>query len=86
MPCPKYRDYTLKDLRLEVRITDNASLFTAELYAIKLDLLRFQQVREQNTFVICSDSLSALQSLQNGLLHNPLVAEVLYVYNAIRGR
>ena len=61
-------------------------MFTAELYAIKLALLRLQQVREQNTFVICSDSLSALKSLQNGLLHNPLVAEVLYVYNAIRGR
>ena len=29
--------------------------------------------------------LSALKSLQNGLLHNPLVAEVLYVYNATRG-
>ena len=55
-------------------------------YAIKLALLRLQQVREQNTFVICSDSLSALKSLQNGLLHNPLLAEVLYVYNAIRGR
>ena len=27
-----------------------------------------------------------LQYLQNGLLHNPLVAEVLYVYNAVRGR
>ena len=61
-------------------------MFTAELYAIKLALLRLQQVREQNTFVICSDSLSALKSLQNGLLHNPLVAEVLHVYNAIRGR
>ena len=61
-------------------------MFTAELYAIKLALLRLQQVREQNTFVICSDSLSALKSLQNGLLHNPLVAEVLYMYNAIRGR
>ena len=43
-------------------------------------------MREQNTFVLCSDSLSALKSLQNGLPHNPLVAEVLYVYNTIRGR
>ena len=64
----------------------NASVFTAELYAIKLASLRLQQVQEQNTFVICSDSLSALKSLQNGLLHNPLVAEVLYVYNATHGR
>ena len=49
-------------------------------------LLRLQHVREQNTFVTCSNSLSALQSLQNGILHNPLVAEVLHTYNAIRGR
>ena len=64
-------------------------MFTAELYAIKLAWLRLQQEREQNTFVICSDSLSALQSLQsnqNGILHNPLVAEFLHTYNAIRGR
>ena len=62
-------------------------MFTEELYAIKLALLRLQQVREQNTFVICSDSLSALQYLQNGIIHNPLVPEVLlYTYNAIRGR
>ena len=78
--------YFFDDVRHGVRITENASVFTAELYAIKLALLRLQQVREQNTFVICSDSLSALKSLQNGLLHNPLLAEVIYVYNAIRGR
>ena len=62
-------------------------MFTADLYAFKLALLCLQQVRqEHNTFVLCSDSLSALKSLQSGLCHNPLVAEVLYVYNAMRGR
>ena len=78
--------YCFDDVRHGVCITNHASVFTAELYAIKLALLRIQQMREQNTFVICSDIPSALQSLQNNMLHNQLVAEVLPKYNAIRGR
>ena len=42
-------------------------------------IIPVQQKRELNTFVTCSDSLYALQSLQNGFLHNSLVVEVLQV-------
>ena len=37
--------YCFDDVHHGVCITDNASVFTAELYAIKLALLRLQQVR-----------------------------------------
>ena len=77
--------YCFDDVRHGVPITDNASVFTAELYAKKLALLRIKKVPEQNTFVLCSDLLYALQSLQNGLLYKPLIAEVFYVYYAIHG-
>ena len=53
----------------------------AQSYAIRNDLSAKIMIYEGAG----NNSLSALKSLHNGLLHNPLVAEVLYVYNAIRG-
>ena len=69
-----------------VRITDNASVFTAEAFALKLAIRRIQICRDHRDFVICSDSLSVLQALASGRLDNPVIRDVLYEYNAVRGR
>lgn len=74
------------DVMYGIRITNIATIFTAEIRAIKLALTRLQHVRDKRNFVICCDSLSVLQSLEKGLLHNPLISDILYSYNAIRDR
>ena len=72
------------DVTYGIRITNMASIFTAEIRAIKLALTRLQRFRDERKYVICCDSLSVLQSLEKGLLHNPLIVEILYLYNALR--
>jgi ribonuclease HI len=60
----------------KVRLPDSASIFTAEVQAIDL-ALRFISSFNQKNYIIFSDSLSALQSLQNRDLTNPIVQNVL---------
>ena len=60
------------------RLTDNSSIFTAEIYAILSAIKRVKISETKRFFAICSDSLSVLQSLQNHLIQNPLVVRVLY--------
>ena len=72
------------DVMYGIRITDIASIFSAEIRAVKLALTRLQLFRNERIFVICSDSLSVLQSLEKGRLENPLIAELLYMYSALR--
>ena len=72
------------DVTYGIRITNMASIFTAEIRAIKLALTRLQRFKDERKYVICCDSLSVLQSLEKGLLHNPLIVEILYLYNALR--
>ena len=67
------------------RLTDNASIFTAEIKAIHLALKRIKLRPCHHKFVICSDSLSVLQCLHNGLLHNSMLVKVLYEYHSLPG-
>ena len=43
-------------------------------------------MRDCFAFIACSDSLSVLQAIQNVRLQSPIIAEILYEYNALRGR
>ena len=65
------------------RLPDGCSVFTAELKAISLALKHIEGSNHQG-FVICSDSLSALQALENRNIGNPLVLDILTEYHNIK--
>lgn len=67
------------------RLTGKASIFTAELKAVHLALKRIKLRPPHHKFVICSDSLSVLQCLHSGLLHNTMLVEVLEEYHSLPG-
>ena len=60
----------------KLRLPNNSSIFSAEVKAIDL-ALKFIDTVDNNKFIIFSDSLSALQSLRNKNIKNPLIAKVL---------
>ena len=64
------------------RLPDNASIFSAEIKAIDLALDHIEQSRSSD-FIIFSDSLSALQSLHNRHIENPLLLDVLLKHNEL---
>ena len=57
-------------------LNPKASIYTAELYAI-WQALRYIEYEENNTFLICCDSLSVLESISNSFSYNPLVQHIL---------
>ena len=69
VPCLKYGK--------KFRITDDSSVFSAELFAI-LKAMEFVLSKPPQQCVIFSDSLNSLQSIQDEDM-NPLVQEILYV-------
>jgi kelch-like protein 2/3 len=58
-----------------VRLPDHSSIFSAEAHAILLALNTIQQ-SSHTKFIILSDSLSSLQSIQNKNLHNPIILDI----------
>ena len=58
-----------------VRLPDRSSIFSAEAHAILLALDIIQHSSHKK-FIILSDSLSCLQSIQNMNLHNPLILNI----------
>ena len=58
----------------------NASIFSAEIKAIDLALDHIEQSRNTD-FIIFSDSLSVLQSLNNRHIENPLLLDILLKHN-----
>ena len=64
------------------RLPDNASIFSAEIKAIDLALDHIEQSRNSD-FIIFSDSLSVLQSLNNRHIENPLLLDVLLKHNEL---
>lgn len=61
---------------IQMRLPNNASVFTAELYAIRY-ALDFIEDSLKDKFIIFSDSLSSLQALSSSDFRNPLVASIL---------
>lgn len=67
---------TSKGLDIQVRLSNGASIFTAELRAI-LHALDIVSSQEDMSFIIISDSLSSLYALQGNDFDNPDVLKIL---------
>ena len=66
---------TSKTFDQEYRLTDNTSIFSAELYAIQKAVETVNNTTN-NKILICSDSLSALQSIQQLYSNLPIVQKI----------
>ena len=71
---------TCDNLSAQVRLPGNASIFTAELQALKL---AFNLVRncDGHHFIVFSDSLSSLQALNGITCDHPFIQDILKLYN-----
>ena len=67
----------ISNISIKQRLPSNASIFTAEIKAIDLALDAIAE-SEDDHFIIFSDSLSVLLSLENTKLDNPLVVNILH--------
>ena len=65
----------INNISIKQRLPSNASIFTAEIKAIDLALDAITE-SEDDHFIIFSDSLSVLLSLENKKLDNPLVVNL----------
>jgi len=65
-----------------VRLPDTASIFRAELYALLLAIDVIRRSKEKN-FVIFSDSMSSLQSINGFNLDSHLVQKFLKDYTIL---
>ena len=68
--------------KLQTRIPDGASIFSAEAVAL-IDALKAIRKSTLKKFLIFTDSLSCLQSIQNEDLSNPLILKFLLKYREI---
>ena len=71
---------TSDGLSAQVRLPGNASIFTAELQALKM---AFNIVKncDWDHFIIFSDSLSSLQALDSNNCDHPFIQDILKLYN-----
>jgi len=61
------------------RLPNNASIFTAELYAISLALAVIRRRKEKN-FIIFSDSMSSLEAISGFKLEIDIVQNIVKYY------
>ena len=66
----------IKDRNYLYHLPDHTSIFTAEMYAISMAIDKIKDSPETN-FLICSDSLSALQTLKSGI-ENSLSHKIMH--------
>ena len=71
---------TSNNLSVQVRLPDNASIFTAELQALKM---AFNIVKncDWDHFIIFTDSLSSLQTLDSNYCDHPFIQDILKLFN-----
>ena len=67
------------------RLPDSASVYTAELRAIHLAIQYALQSR-RDKFVVCVDSMSCLQAIENRTIDHPIVLDILENYYSLRDR
>lgn len=72
-------------LNVQTRLSNQASIFTAELRAI-LHALDIVSSKHEQNFIIFSDSLSSLLALKNNNFDNPYVLKIVEVYHKLRER
>ena len=68
--------------KLQTRIPDGSSTFSAEAVAL-IDALKAVRDSMLRKFIIFTDSLSCLQSIENEDLSNPLILKFLLMYRTI---
>ena len=70
----------LNNLSAQVRLPGNASIFTAELQALKM---AFNIVKncDWDRFIIFTDSLSSLQALDSNNCDHPFIQDILKLFN-----
>lgn len=69
-----------RGISLASRLPDEASIFTAEAKAILLALEQIG-ISSKRQFIIFSDSLSCLQSIQNQKADHPTIRQILEIHN-----
>ena len=71
---------TSDGLSAQVRLPGNASIFTAELQALKM---AFNIVKncDEDRFIIFCDSLSSLQALDSNNCNHPIIQDILELFN-----
>ena len=62
---------------ISLRLPDNVSIFTAEAKAVERALQFVKTNAVTQNFLIFTDSLSLIQSLQNMILKNPLIGKII---------
>lgn len=67
------------------RLNDRCSIFTAELYAL-LKSLQHIEGRTEKQFLICTDSLSSVQAMDDLYSSNPLVQNILTLLTNITSK
>ena len=71
---------TTEQLNAQVRLPGNASIFTAELQALKMAFNIISNV-DDTQFVIYTDSLSSLQAIHGSDCDHPYIQDILKLYN-----
>jgi len=64
------------------RLTDNASIFSAEARALQMALNAIR-INNRNKFVIFTDSRSVLESLEHKRVDNPMILDLLETYQEL---
>ena len=73
-----------KDI-ISCRISDDASIFTAEAHAILL-ALHFVERSSNSKFIIFSDSFSCLQAISSMKWQNPIILDILEVFSELTNK
>ena len=71
---------TSNNLSSQVRLPDNASIFTAELQALKMAFNIFKNC-DWDRFIIFTDSLSSLQALDSNNCDHLIIQDILKLFN-----
>ena len=71
---------TSNNLSAQVRLPGNASIFTAELQALKLAFNIIKNC-DWDHFIIFTDSLSSLQALDSNNCDHPFIQDILKLFN-----
>ena len=75
--------FVTKNGPISYRLPDNTSIFTAEAKAVERALQYIKTNPISKKFIVFTDSLSLIQSLQNTNLKNPLIGKILRNCNIV---
>jgi len=77
--------FTSPQFKMRMRLPAQMSVYTSELIAILSVLKCIESMREEEHFIVCSDSLSGLMALHNRDIKHPCVYEILKLLTTLCG-